>query len=1630
MPIIASTPEPGTRQALTLLPNRGNFLADAVARQFASRPTLRQVVAQVLHERIVKQYPPLSLDLSKTKLATPNQNGGWDLKLLMDVTLEYLANDTPLNFTVSVDERRCFLTQQVPTHLTYEANGSKEPDMGLIERVVADLADTLSVEYQDALTAYWNLPGDTGVSRWQWLGDLLASNLSNAASLLSPQHQPLRMVLDTLTRHPDRRDREALPHPDGFVHAYCLETCVIRDGATTRLLAPDLLVVQASHILLCKVSGSIESYPSMEAFTQDWGAHLTRQVLADRIIVKRYEPDGNIFDTQAALLLNHQLDELDAIRLPANHGEPVLQRLFAATTHPAPYFIDAPVPDQQHRAKIESTLPQWLLHASPRDRFAYRLETMELARLQRETAGASFLDGIENLHAFTTRTLRELIRQDHPDATCEPDDLELTFHVPVGDLGSGYLVPESMSLTELAIKNLASAPHGRLSVRDKTGKPVPGWLTADYLLGEKGLFSSTEGLISRANIGERYPQKINELLLANTAESQRREALFGEELKVRLPLQALEHSIRAQQGFTFQGYRHLKALMHTRAADRVVDDQDIVIRPLAFIRQPGAAADPVNNMFIVEPRDTGNGPHILYRPLYQDCLRQFPTRAALLQAITQPGALQDSVLSWLSDKARPIYSHNGFASPHILRFGPGDDTVVWTAPAPAQLAGDNNASEVADSLAQCLATGRLTQYLYGSNARTLVDLADRESVSNAESRWAILMEGGWLLFNAVLMPLLRGPAMVVGWMLQLTLSLKQDITGLDSDDSSTRELAWVDLLLNIGLIVLHSASREHPAIESATLEPVAELPLVLASLRRTATETAVQPTAAIEQGSVGLPSEPPAGDHTLIDFIQSNARDTSSRRLLDALRELSVVWPAPPPSPVEIGPFKGLYRIDNRWHASVSGLLFRVSIVPGFGEVFIIHPEKPLHPGFKLRTDGQGHWTLDQGLKLQGGGRDQRKSAKELAIANKRTLALAELNRIEDTLNAQIDLANPLLREVAVASLVSTRVRNQLKDLLRSLGNAPDDEALIAEHAAKMVQGARARLNLQVVLEKNRVVVDRVIEIRRDLIKAYPQMKEADGKFDAETKSITQYLQILAAYEVRTLEQASVYVASFTSERGQSLADMYEAIHDEASARVVHDFVETNFAAAEHYAQAVMAFEAALEEMTQHCKTGPAQRVKFLDANPKRKNYTRLSATLETLDALVELSLEPIPQATTPQEDYFLTLHINRKTSLYAMKDSHLELLSSEGFSVSERKEVLANLIEHYNQYIQTSRALVELDSNSVHPRYMPLLIERLDWVRNSAEAELAAVLREEEHLTPPATVVTSPPTTPRSRRVFKSRDKGTLVGDLVPAEAGSTFPTIVTRNPITEEISARFMENPDEGWVEIVEAKPTPPAPKPQARALATLRAEGNRLIDEVPAIEKSIEFQKRKLIDPQRRDELNPRDWNDMLSQQAQRIEAVASEIESNHGDKQDAMQSVQRLRQEALDIRSKAQRHCSEGYKAQRPRAENIDYLRAHGAVDIGLVHGPQPTAAQDYVTEFAVREKNSLTVLWYAHFHYSSTTSAPEAYTAAHLKRPEHRFITFKDLLAQAGTDNRKIVRDLYSPISPPLDRRLFLDLLPV
>ncbi|MFP3711706.1 hypothetical protein SB783_47835, partial [Paraburkholderia sp. SIMBA_009] len=59
---------------------------------------------------------------------------------------------------------------------------------------------------------------------------------------------------------------------------------------------------------------------------------MTQDIVVEQINLQSIEPDGNLFDTQAAALLNQQLDRLGRLKLPAHQDLGTLQALYRDIT--------------------------------------------------------------------------------------------------------------------------------------------------------------------------------------------------------------------------------------------------------------------------------------------------------------------------------------------------------------------------------------------------------------------------------------------------------------------------------------------------------------------------------------------------------------------------------------------------------------------------------------------------------------------------------------------------------------------------------------------------------------------------------------------------------------------------------------------------------------------------------------------------------------------------------------------------------------------------------------------------------------------------------------------------------------------------------------------------------------------------------------------------------------------------------------------------------------------------------------------------------------------------------------------------------------------------------------------------
>ena len=1584
-----------------------NSPAEVIANQFASRPTVRSVVAGMLDEALKRHYPTLHFDSANTSLATrlPTDSVQYKLTPLLDLALEHLATGSDLGFTAQ--------SQWVESHSAnplsvVDASNRSEPlDTRIVELAIRSLRPNLVDAYAQALTRFWGQDTPSATSHWLWLSDSLNDTV-RVAGLQQPGLSTVqRETLDQVVRYPDITQRRRVIGDDA-AQVFMVQTTLKQAATTATLLSPDLLITRQvgdqKLILQVTPAGVVTPHASMEDFAASLSKQLEGQRSFDHLSWKRMEPDGNIFDTQAAMILNRQLNNLQAINLPASMQVGDLEQLFSQATDTAELFNSQPSTTPGRLAQMKRNLPAWLNNASAAEQLAFQRNTLALASSVARHQGRTFLSDIPDIRTYTEQQLNAQLASMGYSA----GDLEVTFKVAVGTLAGGYIEPIKMSLVDMALANLAGLPKGSMDIRLR-GQPV-----TDPQMPQR-----LKDLISTVNIGEHYPALLNQRLLSDTADARERTALFVEQVPLQLNMQAQELKLKGLAGITAQGCRFVEAVTRPGTGARRVDDQEITVRPLAFLRKPGATPDEVANMFLIEPLDSARGPHLLYRPMLSPALLEFASRDALLAAIQAPGELQQSVLAWLpDDKARAVYGNGGFKTPHVAHYSVFNEFDAPATPAPTALALDDFAA--ARTLRSDLLDGDLMQHLYNSNARSLVTLAQGQSTSDAQSRWALHKELGWLLFNTLL-PVLRGPGAMAGWLLQLA-SVENDIKHATESTHADTTQAMVDLLVNVATLLSHATPSE------ATARPLGKVPFmeraqVSIPLRRTA-ETAPPTQVLIEEDAPA-----PSGlldSHQPFDFAFSNLRGLSPAQRA-YINTFSVPAPAGEVTPIQTGRTEGLYLIDDKLHAHIDNHWFRVA--RDLDGVFVIDEHDKTRTGPPLRRDAQAHWQLDIAPRLKGG----------MPISERVQAALEEnFNQSEVMLNnfaahRQRVLPMEVLMMGARERLQQTEESLKKSDkTLKTLWGLVNSGERGADFAERYQQELSNNHNLTALLRKRLDDYQRyasfAIKGRKDAIQAVssdnPAMDLEVFK-DVRGGEYRAIAETLRSIYVDHLYDANEFTHAPSGEPMSSLAEKVRANQPEAYAQMV-EAMSLREMRLTRLIRAGDAYEALLDEWKSDSPANKKQAEIFIRSTQQPPANLVLTSRLEQLSTLRELSIDRMVPTNAPEKRFFLD-RFNR-AELNAVSMSHIELQQHEGYTADERIAVLSELIDKYKAELSNTQALQDISPESVRPVYGAYFIESLQKVITQAQAELADLIREEQHLPPLMLRREERARKSANKRVFKTRDKQTLVGTLRTRQPGETVPIIDVLDPQSGQALKTYSWHQADGeWVTVDKPKAVKPKPVPATKPLSAYVDSARQLMSEQLSIERSIQFQKRKLDDPTQRESVNPQDWSDMLEAQADSLEQVAREAQANHKADRRTATLVEQWQNAVAHMREQAIAHRCDGYLRQAPRPENIDYLWTHGRVDIGVVKRYKPLKGGDFLTEYAIRDKNGLKDLWYAHFHYTKANSPVADHSAAHLKIPEQRYLTQKDLVRQAGQDNSSIEEIVHTRINPPLDQKLFLKL---
>jgi len=922
------------------------------------------------------------------------------------------------------------------------------------------------------------------------------------------------------------------------------------------------------------------------------------------------------------------------------------------------------------------------------------------------------------------------------------------------------------------------------------------------------------------------------------------------------------------------------------------------------------------------------------------------------------------------------------------------------------------------------------QYLFGSYASTLVAIADRQAVSNHEIRWTSLLEGAGLLFNTLLLPLLRGPAMLVGWMLQIASGLVRDIPALEGNDPQARELAWVDLLLSLGLVLMHVGVNSGTGTTTRPLNENRQRPVALAPLRRLPNTPQATPIR-VRQGSIGLPSEPPGSGRTLIDFNLSTAREASRARLFEQLLKIRVNWPDNPPSPMASGPLKGLYRIGSTWHASVRGRLFQVSVVPGFGEVFVVHPEHPDRPGIKLRTDGQGHWTLDEGLKLTGGGRKNRVAEARKANAEKLAALASRKAEAQQTLAQYVTDENTALATLNTARTQYTAENTKLTRTW-AIWNAATTEqksriAPTYQLALSKTQEQRSFYNISLINYREKSA--KAAQAYREVISVINDIKAVDHQTNNDREHAAQLFALWDQQDTLRTQLAHFGLGSGVFSRGMSATQRFVIAYEKLEQGAFDDYnaliedLKTSRAYHDQIVDVSILQEQFLDELAQASAFGKSFRDDLIARLEHPENYLPDNTKLMGIDIVQELSLDrSVPLAQNSIEALFF--HQFEQIRLRPTISAHIEMTTRRGYSTTERIDVLASIVDRYTTAEHIGQSLKRLNPACIRKQYLEDFLDKVTQGRTSAENDLKTLIIDSEE----DKIIAPPPKAMRqksaTKRAFKTRSRGTLVGDLRGAMPGQADQLIEIVDPSNGEVVGRFHEHPEEGvYVEIEDAPKPPPASRP-ARSARAITGAAQDVAAKRESIESTIQRELNQMDrDEALRDEKVPKDWEFMLTTEAEKLEGLASELEQTAPSDQTTLTATQ-WRAQALQMKAAGQQYRITGYKKQSPTVGSVDYLWHEKAVNIGLVKEREPTNAKDFLSEYAIRDSVTGNVLWYAHFHYDSLAAAKNAYTSGHLKRATQRNIGFKAQLEQYRNNSSKVIAIWRSKIPPTMAHKLF------
>lgn len=1528
----------------------------AVAMHFAGRPTLRQVAGQRLMQVLIEHYPliaasrPELTSAESLYLMIPQVNGSWCNQRFVDYFLQALLDRRVLDFSLvaGLDYR---LSLELP-HRLYAIPGPFESQDGDVIRVESltdalnDLLVLLPEQFGQAQVEYWQATGSAGVSRDRWLQQTMKSAwLAN-------------LPLQGLDAEQQSYIHGLLQGGDQSPSVSVVQVRLSQGAAHYDALLPNLLVMGESDarrvFLWCAPSSVIRAFDSLDDLALALRDSFAQGQAFDTFVWKRYELEGDVFAQLSTLMLEALLQPLQQVRYSTLTDVGELEQYFAALSDPSHAFIEG---YRVSEPQAITALPPSFRQAKPAQSFACQCALFDLALAQALSDGVAALDGVLDLHAYARQQLREQLLADHPDdANYFPDDLELTLTTARGTpggagagVGGGSVTHRCMNLTEFAIGNLSSLQGAVLSaVRHREGQLIMDWMNPGYV----------QSLVQQVDIGGRYPGYVAQCLDEPSGRTQRVER-FGRDWRCSMLFSALSAALA--------GTLSEAALQCVVDYCRGIVDQQLpaqMLMPLAFKRSPDASfSDTVAGMYVLfstQPQCV-----LLYRPLYgAAAVTEFTRIDTMMAAIAQDGALQASILDWLTPEARRVYGRGGFLEPHLLQ--PIIDTSVLPSRGrPAAFAAQFWQHDV-------------DAKLYQANRDLLVELADRQSVSSRESRWALLTQGAWLLFDVGSL-LLRGPVATVAWLVQGIVGLQGDLAALRGDSAFERSAAVVDLVLNASMAMMHlrlpGASTVVPSMFPASV------------LEQ---RSPVQPGSRVQaiipvQGSVGPPGEL-SEVATQLDFSWRGAQGLNvlSAERRNALHALRVGQSLGGLDVIESGDHRGLYAAAGYHYLPLAGDVYmaRVSV----DGVRIVDRAGQPGPWVSFVDD---QWRIDPMLRLRGGmPRSRLKAMKE---ENEKVLENLRHQETEFALNnnrlgKQLDSHQALLKEKD-RQIAALEALPELDELNQSV--------------LDLTRRLRKKINEKVIYEL-KAVVENGIAHDRHIARLHDMRIDDEALLTALRAQRSSVRQAL-------IENLTVYyneMAAMINAEGLDEMSRDIAIRPEHEQEITH----------------YKAFLASLEQVTRwETELADISRVMdklltdtlndtsivFMDekgevrinknAELKQVIDTRrlsgIDLDFRLLLDLAEISLDRLVDVEERTLEQYLDYLASE--ALKSAGNAHGDLAGSD-LSINERIDVLTGILEAYEEAKGMADYLSSLGGPAIRQDRLQQYKQTLERLRSLAEKDMAEAVEEKELDLPLLGRTPTYAARGGRRRVVKTSRGRSIVGEEVEVDGVAV---IQQRDFRTQHVIKTFHKQ-GEDWVEQAskgDAQDKSPL-SPREPRIARQRAQA--LIDQVDSVislgrlyvksdealglSTVMEGHIGKLVESQANlPRLTPEDeLFDSLSQAVRRLQATQRDLLTG-------MYLV-----------------------TSHPTAKSLRFLFEHNEVTVNRAGLRRMLSAKDYLDVYEIRRRMRVGEvqgegLWEAHFHYPEADSGTRQFSKGHLKLWSQRKLGRKAQL-QAASSGRDLL----------------------